>query len=124
MGAFIEKFSKKKVKEKLNFMSKFSIIAMIIMGIGAVIGALELNMQTKELSENWMVANNIISDLDYYTSEVRIKQYEHMLASTEAEKVEVEATLEDVLNILEVLLSLVHCLFQVEIYQQDQKEEM
>ena len=30
MGSFMEKFSKKKVKEKLKFMSKFSIIAMII----------------------------------------------------------------------------------------------
>ncbi|MBR3769088.1 MAG: MCP four helix bundle domain-containing protein [Lachnospiraceae bacterium] len=105
MGAFMEKFSKKKVKEKLNFMSKFSIIAMIIMGIGAVIGALELNMQTKELSDNWMVANNIISDLDYYTSEVRIKQYEHMLANTEAEKLATEDTLEDVLNTINGLIT-------------------
>ena len=55
MGAFMEKFSKKSVKAKLNFMSKFSIIAMVIMGIGAVIGAMELNMQTKELSETgWL----------------------------------------------------------------------
>ncbi len=105
MGLFIEKLSKKSVKGKLDIMSRFSIIAMVIMGIGAVIGALELNAQTKELSENWMVANNIISELDYWTSEVRLKQYAHLLADTPAEKNQAEGELETVLSTINGLLT-------------------
>ena len=105
MGAFMEKFSKKSVKAKLNFMSKFSIIAMVIMGIGAVIGAMELNMQTKELSENWMVANNIISDLDYNTSEYRLKQYQHLLADTASEKKVIEDEMQVVWSKIDELIT-------------------
>jgi len=103
MGSFMEKFSKTSVKGKLNFMSKFSIIAMIIMGIGAVIGALELNMQSKELV-TWMDANNIISELDYNTSEYRIKQYEHLLADTNAEMAEAEEEITVIYNKINELL--------------------
>ncbi len=104
MNAFMEKLSKKSVKEKLDFMSRFSIIAMIIMGIGAVIGALELNSQTKEV-ESWMDANTIIAELDYQTSEVRLKQYHHMVGSTAAEKQRSEDELEEVLNTINDLLT-------------------
>ena len=103
MGSFMEKFSKKSVKGKLDFMSRFSIIAMIIMGIGAVVGAMELNMKTKELV-TWMDANNIISELDFNTSEYRINQYEHLLASTASERAEVEESLTNVYNKINVLL--------------------
>lgn len=104
MGSFMEKFRKKSVKGKLDFMSRFSIIAMIIMGIGAVIGALELHSQTQEL-ESWMESNNIISELDYWTSEVRLKQYAHMVADTQTEMKQTEDSLEEVLNTINELLA-------------------
>ena len=104
MGSFQEKFSKKKVKEKLDFMSKFSIIAMIMMGIGAVIGAFMLRVQTRDLSDNWMVANNIIAELDYQTSEVRLKQYKHLIADTNSEFKEAETELENALKEIDILL--------------------
>lgn len=55
---------------------------MLLLGLGALIGAWELNLQTKELHDNWMNANNIIAELDYLTSEVRLKQYAHVISST------------------------------------------
>ena len=103
MAAFMEKINKKNVKGKLDFMSRFSIIAMIIMGIGAVMGALELNSQTQELY-TWMEANNIISELDYNTSEYRIEQYEHLLADTPAEMSESEQQMGVVLDKINALL--------------------
>ena len=54
-------------------MSRFFIVAMVVMGLGAMLGAFELQATTKELSDEWMHANDIISDLDYLTSEVRLK---------------------------------------------------
>ena len=104
MNAFVEKFSKKNVKGKMTFMSRFFIAAMLVMGVIAVIGAFELHVTTKELAEEWMVANNIISDLDYYTSEVRLKQYHHLIADTDAEFREVEEALEDVFAEIDALL--------------------
>ena len=55
---------------------------MLLLGLGALIGAWELNLQTKELHDTWMNANNIIAELDYLTSEVRLKQYAHVISST------------------------------------------
>ena len=97
MNGFVEKFMKKNVKGKLTFMSRISIAAMLVMGLFAGLGAFELHLTTKELSDEWMVANNIISDLDYLTSEVRLKQYAHVIASTEAEFIRAENELEEVL---------------------------
>ena len=101
----MEGFSKKNVKGKLTFMSRFFIAAMIVMGLGAILGAFELHATTKELSDEWMHANNIISDLDYLTSEVRLKQYAHVIASTEAEFTRAENELEEVLAKIDTQLA-------------------
>ncbi|MBR5579370.1 MAG: MCP four helix bundle domain-containing protein [Lachnospiraceae bacterium] len=86
----------KNVKWKLGFMAKVMIGISAVLGIGALIGAFELNLQTRELSENWMVANNIIADLDYLTSEFRLKQYHHIVSDTEEEYLAVEAEVKEV----------------------------
>ena len=85
MGKFKENFKNRAVKAKLTFMSRVSIILMLVLGIGALIGAWELNAQTKELHDNWMNANNIIAELDYLTSEVRLQQYGHVISDSRAE---------------------------------------
>lgn len=73
MAKLGEVLKAKTVKWKLSFMSKMMIGIMSILGLGALLGAFVLNSQTRELSNNWMVANNIIADLDYLTSEFRLK---------------------------------------------------
>ena len=105
MGTYWEKFNKKNVEGKLKFMSRFSIAAMFIMGFFAVMGAFELHLTTKQLSDEWMIANNIISDLDYLTSEVRLKQYAHVISDTEAEFDRAEKELEEVLGKIDVQLA-------------------
>ena len=51
-----------------------------------------------------MVANNLIADLDYYTSEYRLIQYDHVVSETEADFDAAEQKLADILEILEGLL--------------------
>ena len=100
MKKFMENFKNRPVKAKLSFMTRVSIILMLVLGIGALVGAWELNAQTKELHENWMNANNIIAELDYLTSEVRLKQYAHVISSSKTEfdthEAEIEALLSEI----------------------------
>ena len=98
MKNFMENFRNRPIKAKLSFMSRVSIILMIILGVGALIGAWELNAQTKELHGNWMNANNIIAELDYLTSEVRLKQYAHVISDTRTEFELHEKEIEELLN--------------------------
>ena len=68
MANIMQKFNNSKVKEKLSTMTRSMIIMLFGLGLTAVIGAFELNTQTKTLANEWMVANNLIADIDYYTS--------------------------------------------------------
>ena len=95
MEKFKEKLKNGAIKWKLNFMVKVAIGLMVVLGIGALVGAWELNAQTKELHNNWMNANNIIAELDYLTSEVRLKQYAHVISSSTAEFNQHEAEIEE-----------------------------
>ena len=84
MKNFMENFKKRAIKAKLNFMVVVAIGLMGLLGAGALFGAWELNLQTKNLN-TWMNANNIIAELDYLSSEVRLKQYAHVISSTTEE---------------------------------------
>lgn len=83
MNKIMATMNEKNIKDKLNFVVKFMISLMVIMGIVAGIGAFELNVQTNELADNWMNANNIIAELDYKTSDYRLKQYGHVCSTDE-----------------------------------------
>ena len=85
MKKFIENMKDRSIKWKLNFMVKVSVILMSVLGVGALFGAWELNLQTNILHDKWMNANNIIAELDYLTSEVRLKQYAHVISSSTLE---------------------------------------
>ena len=93
MKKFVENFKDRAIKAKLNFMVMVAIGLMGILGLGALFGAWELNLQTKNLHD-WLNANNIIAELDYLTSEVRLKQYAHVISSTTAEFTQHEEEIE------------------------------
>ena len=103
MEKFKENFKNRAVKAKLSFMTRVSIILMLVLGVGALFGAWELNMQTKKLHD-WMEANNIIAELDYLTSEVRLQQYGHVISSSKAEFDTREANIEKTLNTINRLI--------------------
>ncbi len=85
MKKFTENLRDIPIRKKLHLMVKVSLILITVLGIGALLGAWELNQQTNVLHDNWMHANNIIADLDYMTSQVRIEQYAHAISSSEEE---------------------------------------
>ncbi len=104
MNILLKQIEGKKIEDKLNFVVKFALVMMAVMGIAAGLGAFMLNQQVKDL-DSWMDANNIMADLDYNTSEYRLKQYGHV-CSTDAEHlqsyeesiVEVDATINDLIK--------------------------
>ena len=104
MNNLREKIKNGAIKWKLNLMVKVAIFLMCVLGIGALIGAWELNAQTKEV-HSWMTANNIIAELDYLTSEVRLKQYAHVISDTNAEfdqhEAEIAALLEQINGLMD-----------------------
>ena len=105
MGKLGEVLKTKNVKWKLNFMSRIMLLIMSILGVGALIGALELNVQSRQLSDNWMVANNIIADLDYLTSEFRLKQYHHIVSDTDEEYAQIEEEVKKIKQDIEVQIA-------------------
>ena len=104
MNKFMEKFKNRTIKSKLSFMVRLMIILMMVLGLGALWGAYELNAQTKTLHDEWIQANNIIAELDYMTSEVRLQQYGHVIASSTKEFDEREANIENLLVQIEELI--------------------
>ena len=104
MEKFMERFEGKSIRVKLNFVVKFAISMMLIMGIAAGLGAYMLNQQTDELANEWMVANNIIAELDYETSEYRLKQYGHICSTDEAHHKDYEKQMEEIDAKIGVLL--------------------
>lgn len=93
------------VKQKLDFMKRVMLGLMIVLGIGALIGATELNSLNKQLSSNYMAANNIISDLNYNTSEYRLNQYRHVVTNDTSEHDTIEAKLDTVYATINELMT-------------------
>ena len=84
------------IKKKLSVMTRVMIALMLVLGLGAMFGAWELNHQTKVLHDDWIYANNIIAELDYKTAELRMEQYAHVISTTAAELKEHEANIETI----------------------------
>lgn len=103
MDAILRKLEGKSIKEKLNFVVKFALTMMVVMGIAAGIGAFMLNLQAKDLG-SWVEANNIMADLDYNTSEYRLKQYGHVCSSTDQKKAEYETAIAEVAATIDDLI--------------------
>ena len=96
MEKLLKRLEGKSIRYKLNFVVKFMIGMMLVMGVAALIGAFELHTQSAELSDNWMNANNIIAELDYMTSEYRLKQYGHICSSDEEHHANYEKQMEEI----------------------------
>ena len=105
MKKFLENFKDYAIKAKLNFMIIVCVGLMAILGIGALFGAFELNAQTKELHDNWMNANNIIAELDYLTSAVRLQQYAHVISDDASEFTAHETEISNLLTEIDALVA-------------------
>lgn len=104
MQKLMERLHNATVKWKLSFMTKVMIALMLILGIGAVVGAFELHSLNSELASNWMVANNTIADIDYNTSDYRLNQYRHAVTTDAGEYDSIEAGLNETLDAINSLM--------------------
>ena len=96
MKKLMAKMRNYSIKKKLSVMTRVMIAFMLVLGLGAMFGAWELNHQTKVLHDDWIYANNIIAELDYKTAELRMEQYAHVISTTAAELKEHEANIETI----------------------------
>lgn len=105
MHKIMQKLHDETVKWKLGFMTKVMIGLMVVLGLGAAFGAFELHALNKELASNWMVANNLIADLDYNTSDYRLNQYRHVVTTNASEYNSIEDGLDVTLTTINELMA-------------------
>ena len=98
MQNVLEKIKRKSINGKMEFLTRVMATLMIMLGIGALFGAFQLNAQTKKLANNWMVANNIGANLNYLTSEYRLNQYQHVVTDANGDYDAIEKRMDNLLT--------------------------
>ena len=83
MNSLNERIRNMNIKNKLGYLTKAYTIGLIIAGIAAVIGAFLLNSQASNLANNWMSALEMAEEMNYLTSDYRMRQFGHIVADTE-----------------------------------------
>ena len=83
MKGIAEKIRNLKIKEKLGYLTKAYTIGLIVSALIAVAGALILNIQTNTIAHKWVPAIELAEEMNYLTSEYRMKQFGHVISSTE-----------------------------------------
>ncbi len=81
------------IKKKLGFLTNAYNIGLIVLVVVAVIGAFILNSQTSKLANNWLTAVELAGEMNTLTSDYRMKQYGHVISSTEEDFVAFEQDL-------------------------------
>ena len=107
-----DRFKNMKVKEKLGSYRTLVLIVTMVMGLLAGGLSIIMHMHFRRITENWSPALAKVMEMDTLTSDYRIKQYAHLVATTEGEMAEfekdlsrIEAEIETVRAEFEALLS-------------------
>ena len=82
------------IKKKLQFLTNAFVIGLVLLGLASCLGAYILGSQTSALANNWLTAVELAGDMNKLTSEYRMKQYGHVISSTEEEFLMFENDLE------------------------------
>lgn len=93
---FAERLKNIKVKEKLNLYKKYMLGIIVVLGIVVIVLSLLLNLRLKEITEVWAPTLECVQQLDILTSNYRVKQYGHLVSTTDAEMREYEAELSEI----------------------------
>lgn len=84
------------IKGKLNYLTKMILGGLLIVSLMSIVGTSTLNGQTKEITGNWMLAIELAEEMNYLTSEYRMKQFGHVISSTEAQFTDYETELAEI----------------------------
>ena len=92
-----------KIERKMNYLNRAVFLGLALVNIWSLIGLGTLNAQTNEITGNWMKAIELAEEMNYLTSEYRMKQFGHAVSSTnaqfeayEAEIAEIEVRIEEI----------------------------
>ena len=96
MNSLNERIRNMNIKSKLGYLTRAYTIGLVIAGIAAIIGAFLLNSQASNLGNNWMNAVELAEEMNYLTSDYRMRQFGHIVAETEDLYVEYENLLSEI----------------------------
>ena len=96
MNSLNERIRNMSIKNKLGYLTKAYTIGLVMAGIAAVIGVFLLNSQASNLGNNWMNAVELAEEMNYLTSDYRMRQFGHIVAETEDLYVEYENLLSQI----------------------------
>lgn len=85
MNSLRKKLRDMQVKGKLRFLGMTLLVLGVIQGVMAIVSLSWMNTQAASVTQNWMPAIDIVQDINTLTSDYRIRQYAHIVASTEEE---------------------------------------
>ncbi len=80
-----QKMKHLKVKGKLNLYRTFMVGIISLMGIISIILTIIINLKIKSITEVWSPSLALVQELDSLTSDYRIKQYGHLVSTTNDE---------------------------------------
>ena len=103
MGRMEKRIRNLKIQGKMKYLSNTVLISMLLIAFWGLVGAVTLNGQTKEITGNWMLAVELAEEMNFLTSEYRMKQFGHSVSSSVTQFDAYEAELEEIENrILEI----------------------
>lgn len=84
------------VKKKLNYLTRFLIGALLIVGIMSGFSLTILESQTKNITEKWMPSLSLAHQMNSLTSDYRLKQYQLLASEDDAEISQAEQDLTNI----------------------------
>lgn len=90
----MEALNNMKIGTKLGLGFAIVLLLMGIMGLSALMQMSKVNDQSTEITTNWLPATRFIMDLNTNTSDFRIAELAHIIATNEAEMQKLEAILQ------------------------------
>lgn len=97
----MEAFNNMKIGTKLGLGFAVVLILMGIMGVSALMQMSKVNDQSTEITTNWLPSIRYIMDLNTNTSDFRIAELAHIIATNEAEMQRLEAVMEKLSGVIE-----------------------
>lgn len=91
-------FKNMKIGAKLGTGFGIVLILMIVLGVFSIQRMGVVNDQSTEISQNWMPSIVAIEEINSWTAEYRIYEYEHMVSASEANMKKAEADMADVMK--------------------------
>ena len=96
MNKMEQRIRNMKIKDKLGYLTRQYTLGLILSAIVAVACAAMLNYEINSIANSWLPAIELAEEMNYLTSEYRMKQFGHVISSTEDQFVAYETELAEI----------------------------